>query len=195
MNVSVAALMDPEYHRPVPRDNCQTGARSVHTWRRIFVLIWLKSSLLILAPGFLALGISLPLMRFESLYVFSEEPSLITIIASLWQGGDVLLSVIVGLVSVVFPWIKLIGLAAEHLNCVERQAGGWVEKLVPVLSRWSMMDVLLVALVIFAAKTTGLAQAFSQPGLWFYAGSVVLAAVLHRLPARRTISGAVTQKR
>ena len=149
------------------------------------MLIWLKSSLLILAPAFLALGICLPLMRFESFYVFSEEPSLLSIIVSLWDGGDGLLSVIVGLVSVVFPTIKLIGLAAEHLNVADRQAGGWIEKLVPVLSRWSMMDVLLVALVIFAAKTTGLVQAFSQPGLWFYAGSVVLAAILHRLPAAR----------
>jgi paraquat-inducible protein A len=41
------------------------------------------------------------------------------------------------------------------------------------MSKWSMMDVLLVALVIVAAKTSGIASAFTQPGLWFYAGSTV----------------------
>ncbi len=37
-----------------------------------------------------------------------------------------------------------------------------------------MLDVVLVALVIFAAKTSGLATAFTQPGLWFFAASAVL---------------------
>jgi paraquat-inducible protein A len=36
-----------------------------------------------------------------------------------------------------------------------------------------MMDVLLVAIVVFAAKTSGLANAFSQPGLWFFALSAI----------------------
>jgi paraquat-inducible protein A len=45
-----------------------------------------------------------------------------------------------------------------------------------VLSKWSMMDVLLVALVVFAAKTSGLAAAVSQPGVWFYALSTLLVA-------------------
>ena len=43
-----------------------------------------------------------------------------------------------------------------------------------------MLDVLLVALVIFAAKTSGLAAAITQPGLWFFAASTVLAAVASR---------------
>ena len=37
-----------------------------------------------------------------------------------------------------------------------------------------MMDVILVAIIVFAAKTSGLASAFTLPGLWFYAASVVL---------------------
>jgi paraquat-inducible protein A len=33
-----------------------------------------------------------------------------------------------------------------------------------------------VALVVFAAKTSGLATAFTKPGLWFFAASVLLTA-------------------
>ena len=55
--------------------------------------------------------------------------------------------------------------------------GGALPKWVNLLSKWSMMDVLLVALVVFAAKTSGLATAISQPGIWFYALSVVALAV------------------
>jgi paraquat-inducible protein A len=42
-----------------------------------------------------------------------------------------------------------------------------------------------VAIVIFAAKSSGLAEAFTQPGLWFYATSSVLAGVLHHLLQRQ----------
>ena len=41
-----------------------------------------------------------------------------------------------------------------------------------------MMDVMLVALVIVAAKTSGMASAFTQPGLWFYAASAIMAGLL-----------------
>lgn len=37
---------------------------------------------------------------------------------------------------------------------------------------------MLVAIVIFAAKTSGMAEAFTQPGLWFYAGSAVMTGLL-----------------
>ena len=56
------------------------------------------------------------------------------------------------------------------------------------LANWAMMDVVRVALVIFAAKTSGLATAFTLPGLWFFALSVVLtvgaSALLRREEAR-----------
>ncbi len=47
-----------------------------------------------------------------------------------------------------------------------------------------MMDVLLVAILVFAAKTSGLASAASQPGIWFYAGSAALAAIAAELVKR-----------
>ena len=40
---------------------------------------------------------------------------------------------------------------------------------------------LLVAIVIAAAKTTGLANAFTQPGLWCYAASAMISGLLHSL--------------
>ncbi|ATN35310.1 paraquat-inducible membrane protein A [Rhizobium sp. ACO-34A] len=149
-------------------------------------MLWLKSIALVAAPVFLTLGLTLPLVRFETLYFFSETPSLLAIVASLWQGGDGALAVLVALLSIVCPTIKLLGLTAEALtpassSPVERDL---LRRLVPILSRWSMMDVLLVALVIVAAKTSGLAEAFTQPGLWFYAGSAILAGLLHALLKR-----------
>lgn len=146
-------------------------------------MIWVKSVLLVLAPAFLILGIMLPLVRFETLYFFSDNPSLAEIVLSLWREGNSALAAAVGLLSIVFPSVKLVGLMAEALGPTggdERR--GLMHSLVPLLSKWSMMDVLLVAIVIFAAKTSGLAEAFTQPGLWFYASSALIAGLLHARP-------------
>ena len=149
---------------------------------------WIRALLMVLAPLCLGLGLVLPLVRFEKLYFFTETPSLLQIVGTLWQTGDPALAGVVFLLSVLFPVVKMIGIAAEGL-APEAGAGGnaLLRRLVPLLSKWSMMDVMLVAIIIFAAKSSGLASAFTQPGLWFYAGSAVLAGVLHAVV--RTGSG------
>ncbi len=145
------------------------------------MLVWLKALLLVGASFAFALGITLPLMRFESFYLFSTDASLVEVILSLWSGGDGLLALLVGLVSIAFPMVKLLLVAAEQVAKEGAAREGVLDRLVPVLSKWSMMDVLLVAIVIFATKTSGLAQAFTQPGLWFYAGSSLAVVALSAL--------------
>jgi paraquat-inducible protein A len=133
-----------------------------------------------------ALGITLPLIRIEKLYLFAEEPSLVDMVATLWTGGEWALAVVVALFSIVFPSIKLalLHVAARSGDLSHRGVPAWLRG----LANWSMMDVVLVALVIFAAKTSGLATAFTLPGLWFFAVSVVLtvavSALLRREEAR-----------
>ena len=128
--------------------------------------------LLLLTAGVsFGLGISLPLMRFEKLWVFAETPSLLTIIANLWVEGEAVLAGLVLLFSIVFPLLKLF--TAFQAVLKGKMAAGWAA----ALAKWSMMDVLLVAIAIFAAKTSGLANAISQPGLWFYTLSAVTVAI------------------
>jgi paraquat-inducible protein A len=161
--------------------NADTAYTCVVVEEATIVLVWLKSFLLVGAAVSFALGTSLPLMRFESFYVFSTDASLAEVILSLWRGGDGVLALLVGLVSIVFPLMKLLLVAAEEIAGGRPEQSNALLRLVPVLSKWSMMDVLLVAIVIFATKTSGLAQAFTQPGLWFYAGSSLAVAVLSAL--------------
>ena len=133
---------------------------------------------LVLAPFCLALGVTLPLMRFETLYVFDSAPSLTGIIASLAEDGDWALAAIIFLVSILFPVIKLLVIAAEATGLPVKREGA-IAGALPQLARWSLMDVLIVALVIVAAKTGGIATALSQPGLWFYLASAIAAIVAH----------------
>ncbi|MEP7454433.1 paraquat-inducible protein A [Phyllobacterium sp. SB3] len=132
--------------------------------------------LLLFAATFtLAFGLTMPLMNVSKLYFFEENPSLLGIIQSLWRDGDQLLAIIVALFSVILPITKL-GVAQMAIMQIAPSTRKWHQS-IGVLSKWSMLDVLLVALVIFGAKTSGLATAIAQPGLWFFTISAILSAV------------------
>ncbi|MBN9671742.1 paraquat-inducible protein A [Roseibium aggregatum] len=127
-----------------------------------------------------ALGLTQPLMRFERLYFLEDRPSLIEMIQGLWLEGDALLATIVALFSIGFPALKILLIHYEVLT------GGKSRSLalLSMVSKWSMLDVMLVALVLFAAKTSGLAAAAILPGLWFYAAATISTAIAASLCAR-----------
>lgn len=133
--------------------------------------------LLFVAIFCFALGITLPVLHMQKLYFFEETPSILSLVQSLWQENSTLLAVVVLLFSVIFPLLKLgivfITAIAPRAELAHSPLIRWAG----VLSKWSMMDVLLVALVITAAKTSGLAEAIVQPGLWFYAISALCGAI------------------
>ena len=60
------------------------------------VKIWIGPVLFAIAAICLALGLFLPIIRFETLYFFEETPSLLELVAALFRGGDIALSLVVG---------------------------------------------------------------------------------------------------
>jgi paraquat-inducible protein A len=143
----------------------------------------LIAPLLFAATFCFALGITLPLIEIDRLWLFSEHPSLIGIVTGLWDAGDIALSALIACFSLALPALKLmlVHLAAFNGSRSANRITRWLH----ALARWSMLDVVLVAIVIFAAKTSGLATAISQPGLWFFAASVVMTATASSLADRK----------
>ncbi|KZK98335.1 paraquat-inducible protein A [Pseudovibrio ascidiaceicola] len=119
------------------------------------------------------LGLTLPLLSMERLYFLEDTPSLLQVIGGLYDEGEVSIAGLVFLFSVFLPALKILVLGISALH---RSTSKWLRAL-SYLGKWSMMDVMLVALVIFAAKTSGLASAQVLPGLWFYAAATLSTAV------------------
>jgi paraquat-inducible protein A len=130
--------------------------------------------MLFVATFCFALGLVLPIATFERLFFLTERPSLLEIVASLWSGSDYFLAIVIALFSIAFPAAKLLVL---HMASADGARRHLVHR-AGALSKWSMMDVLVVALAVFAAKTTGLASAAAQPGIWFYGVAALLSAVI-----------------
>lgn len=148
----------------------------------------LFAAILITAAVFcFALGITLPLLEVKRLVFFSERPSLLHIIAGLWDTGDWLLALAIAVFSIGLPALKLVSI--QYLVSAPAGKAARLRAMIGTLSKWSMLDVLLVALVIFAAKSSGLATALTLPGLWFFAGSVVLTAIASLLAQANTGAG------
>lgn len=119
------------------------------------------------------LGLTLPLLRLERLIFLQDTPSLLQVISGLYEDGEPFIAVLVFAFSVMLPALKILVLGISALHLSSRK---WLMAL-SSLGKWSMMDVMLVALVIFAAKTSGLASAQVLPGLWFYAAATLSTAI------------------
>lgn len=133
----------------------------------------LLALLLPLSAFSFALGLTLPLVRLEKLYFFEETPSLVAIIQGLTAETDYALAGVIALFSVLFPAGKILLLSVVSLRGEKSRAFAYLG----AVGKWSMMDVMLVALVVFAAKTTGLASAVALPGLWFYGAATLFSAI------------------
>lgn len=138
---------------------------------RNFVL----SFLIILATVFFALGIILPVIRFTTVYVWTNEHSIATIIYALYQNQEYFLTVVLFAFSIFFPFLKLFYLLtlvtspdldpkfrAKSISTME-----W-------LGRYSMTDVMVLALMIFYVNSSGYTEATVMPGVYFFAASALM---------------------
>ncbi len=141
------------------------------------MVIFLISIALLGSGVAFGLGITLPLVHFEKFYFFSETPSLIELITTLWREGDGWIALLVSFFSIALPLLKMVIVFNSAISGSKAALPRWL----PYLSKWSMMDVLLVALVIFGAKTSGIATAVAQPGMWAYASAAVLSVIAAEL--------------
>jgi paraquat-inducible protein A len=133
------------------------------------------SFIIIAATVCFALGIILPAIRFTTVWVWSQEHSILSIILALYKEGEVFLCFVLALFSIVFPFLKLFYLltitTSPDLSPEFRR-----RSLVTMewLGRYSMTDVMVLALMIFYVNSRGYTEAQVLPGVYFFAGSALL---------------------
>ena len=137
---------------------------------------WLTLVIVASAGVALGFGLFLPSIAFEQFFVFGQTHALTGAIIGLWRDGEYWLAIVLGLFSVVFPVLKLLLMLADGVARVSGShgAGGRLTRLALRLGRWSMLDVFVVALVVFAIKGSGIADAATLPGIWVFCLAVLL---------------------
>lgn len=138
---------------------------------RNFVL----SFLIIVATVFFALGVILPVIRFTTVFVWTNEHSIATIIYALYQNQEIFLCVVLFAFSIFFPFLKLLYLLtlvtspdlSPEFRSKSISTMEW-------LGRYSMTDVMVLALMIFYVNSSGYTEAHVMPGVYFFAGSALI---------------------
>ena len=138
------------------------------------------SGLLALAGAFHGIGITLPMLRIESIKILrvsifrDKTPSILDLVADLYVDGETWILLLVCLFSILFPIFKIIVVHGMLVGSLSRK--GRLGRAVQFLGKWSMAEIFLVAIVIYAVKTAGVASVATEPGLWFYAAAIFLTA-------------------
>lgn len=141
---------------------------------------------LLVSAVLLAAGWFMPVMTVRTLLVFYDEVSIVEGALRLVESGDYLLVAIILTFTIVFPVCKL-GLAflvwrrldfhAPAKGAPDELAHGelgkalrWVE----LFSKWSMLDVFVVALVVVIVKISLVSDVTIHAGLYVFCAAVML---------------------
>jgi paraquat-inducible protein A len=133
------------------------------------------SFVIILATVFFALGVMLPAIRFTTVFVWTNQHSIATIIWALYKNEEFFLCFVIFMFSIFFPFLKLFYLLTlvtspdlpPEFRDRSISAMEW-------LGRYSMTDVMVLALMIFYVNASGYTEASVLPGIYFFAASTIM---------------------
>ncbi|MDM5272438.1 paraquat-inducible protein A [Sulfurovum sp. zt1-1] len=104
-----------------------------------------------------------------------ESKSLLGSVVKLWEGGDIIVALVILLFSVLIPLIKTLSLMFVAVVMESRFAHGIV-KFFKLIGKWSMLDVFVVAvlLVYLTGNGSDVSHAEVQVGLYFFLAYVIV---------------------
>ena len=135
----------------------------------------LVNVLLIAALLLLIYGLHTPILSLQKFYFFNNTVSLWSALQTLLAEREWGLFLLIGAFSVLFPLLKILmllliwNLESSHARAHRRHLR-WLAE----YSKWSMLDVFVVALLVVSIKLGALAEAHVEPGIYAFAASVVL---------------------
>ncbi len=143
---------------------------STPAWRNFLLALFI-----LVAAICFALGVILPSIRFTTVYVWTNEHSIATILWALYHNQEWFLCSVIGIFSVVFPFLKLLYLLTLCLS--PSLSGEFRQKPITAiewLGRYSMTDVMVLALMIFYMNSSGYTEARVMPGIYCFAASALM---------------------
>ena len=150
----------------------------------------LAGGLLLVAVPLLVAGLAMPAISITRLFVFTDTYSIAGAVFAFWASGNYLLFARVFFFSLLFPAAKI--LIALWAWGVGEQDGDdetlrRLCRLFAAISKWSMLDVFIVAITVLAVEGSLFAAADVHLGIVLFALSVILSTLaIQRLAARAT---------
>ena len=131
---------------------------------------------LILAAVLLVLGLVVPILSVDRFFLFSSPFSIVDSLVALFNTEEYFLFAVIFCFTVLFPATKL-GWAAllwARIDVDSRAFDRTVE-ILDTLGKWSMLDVMLLAVAVASIKFSLVGDAHANPGLYLFCAAIVLA--------------------
>lgn len=143
----------------------------------------IAGALLLVALPLLVAGLLMPAISITHFMVFTDTYSILGTVYSLWNGGKYVLFALVAFFSLLFPSAKiLIALWAWYDGDDARTRRLCV--LFAAVSKWSMLDVFIVALTVLAIEGSLFTAADIHLGVVFFAVAVIASTIALQRVAR-----------
>lgn len=134
----------------------------------------LTTALILIASLALPLGLTLPSLETVHFAFWSDVHSIGGLTFALFSDGEYLLSALVALFSIAFPVTKLALLWRIQFRRGPPLSARALRRL-EFLGKWSMADVLVVALIVFSLRDSLVFGATPQIGVFVFAASTLMA--------------------
>ena len=126
-----------------------------------------------------------PLFTLTQLWLFDDRVSMISVAISLFEAGNLLLMLVIGSASMLLPLLKVLLLLLRNLPNSSIQLSAKTELWLSRLSRWAMLDIWVVALLVVLVKLSAWADAQVEWGLYLHLFLVLFLLIQTSLKTKR----------
>jgi paraquat-inducible protein A len=135
----------------------------------------LTPTMLVIASALFVAGVTAPFFNVTKFWIFDDAVSVVSGLVELARASEWFLFAVILLFTLIFPSVKLGALGVvwwwrgrddEHADRTLR----WVSH----LGKWSMLDVLVVAILVVTIKAAQIAKISVESGVYLFTASVVI---------------------
>ena len=144
-------------------------------WEQYQRHTWLIIACLLVSTALLVTGLSLPLMDAETGILWKHwknSYSVWTGVVALWRANELLLSTVLFVFSMAFPFAKLLALGIIWFVRLPDQWRTQLLHWLGLLGKWSMLDVFVVAILIVLVKLGPLAKVTPRIGVYVFTAAI-----------------------
>lgn len=181
--------MDPKYKGKETNPEVKKGRKAFWKNAKIDILLW--ASIITLGIGLFA-----PILTFKKLLFYKNTVSIYSVLTGLIQEKEFVLFLIIVVFSIVFPIAKNFMIAfvrymkPEPTEEIDRRL-----RYLSQISKWSMLDVFLVALLVVIVRLGVLGKVEVRWGIYVFATSVILSSLATSRLLKKTGTLSVNKSR
>jgi paraquat-inducible protein A len=136
----------------------------------------LLAILLVLNIYCFAIGINTPLLQTTKFWIIKEHLSLLQILQNLKREDEIKLYWVMLCFTFLVPALKMIVMSCDIFMS---RAKGKKNFIVSLLSKWAMLDVLVIGILVASMKSnSGIVEMATGAGLTFFVASIILSLII-----------------